>query len=162
MSVESALKEIIQRLTALEEAVSTLNGKPVAKADTGGLPAYADGFDLGVTNGQPFRNTLLGGQSHEFKFEVLEGQKRVEITMGEVGDMGTFLVNAKIVDETGELEVTYNGDFLRTNKLVDYIGATQQRAGAESQGKDWPHGAGRFALQVYVAKTVNVGVLYNH
>lgn len=132
-----------------------------ADAPTSVAPASQTGFDLGTSNGNWLKNEFEG--TVRFRFDVREGQRHVEVTMGVEHDMGGYSYSTSVIRDDGlQVEGHSGSGGNGVVKLLDFIGATEQRGGAESLGKDWPHGAGRFHIDLFVSRKQKYVVQYNH
>lgn len=153
---------LCDQIDALNQRIAAMQQVP-AVAAAAPAPAVQDktGFDLADSNGNWLKNEFEG--TKRFAFNVREGQRKVEVTMGVEHDMGGYSYSLSVIRDDGlqvETGHGYGGNGIV--KLLDFIGKTQQRGGAESIGQDWPHGGGRFHIDLTVSKRQVYAVQYNH
>lgn len=129
------------------------------------------GFDLGTSNGNWLKNEFEG--TNRFSFEVRDGQQRVEITLGVVHDMGGYKYRISVIKDDGtEVEASNGTGGNGIVKLLDFIPPTPQRGGGMGIpstpqrgggiGKAWPHGPGKFHIDLTVSQKQFYVMVYNH
>lgn len=123
------------------------------------------GFDLANSNGNWLKNTLEAGITR-FHFEVRDGQRHVEVTFCQSFDLGGFNYSGSVIKDDGTLVESIADTGLQGNalvKLLDFVPPVAQRGdGKPGIGRAWPHGSGRFHIDLYVSRKQEYVIQYNH